>query len=319
MRLAHRSRVPAFGISLLLLVCFATRSFSQGRPEDYPNILLSEHWAIRLPDSLIVADAIILSSSAVAVLAAELGRAYEIRTDARTSIRTLCADVAYSGVAVARLASDGRAAVLDKSRRIVAIDQGAERECEVHQLGVEAGDMVLSAVGAGDGWLLIVATRSGVVWFVRLSARGDKVWRRRLSSLAISGVEAPRLFASAAASAVVLSSMDWPFGWRAVNLDATEHILRSRLAIDEFKQFESGWLGLRTVPLDVGYLQVLAQQSRPGRAFALYDASGELRRVSRVDAVLGVVTADANARLLLMQRRERGAELVMYSWAWSDP
>jgi hypothetical protein len=83
-------------------------------------------------------------------------------------------------------------------------------------------------------------------------------------------------------------------------------------------EIDDRWVGLATLHLDRGFLQVLADRGGERRAFAVYDSTGVLRRVTLVDAFIGFLDSDPASRRLLALRRTDRVELVVYEWAWGS-
>lgn len=70
------------------------------------------------------------------------------------------------------------------------------------------------------------------------------------------------------------------------------------------------------VPLDDGFLQVVADAGSDMRVIIRYDSDLTMVTHRTVDAPLGPLATDVNQRLALIYRRSVHPELVWYSWSW---
>jgi hypothetical protein len=76
------------------------------------------------------------------------------------------------------------------------------------------------------------------------------------------------------------------------------------------------WIGLPIIALDSGYLQTFSDVKSDRRLLVRYAADGRIRRITRLDAPIGVVAADPDHDLLFAVRTVGTAELVRYKWTW---
>lgn len=76
------------------------------------------------------------------------------------------------------------------------------------------------------------------------------------------------------------------------------------------------WASLSTLPLDCGYLQVLADLRSDRRRLLVYDAAGRLLRETEMDVPIGFVSSSPSGRRLVATRHLGTSEIVQYRWRW---
>lgn len=83
-----------------------------------------------------------------------------------------------------------------------------------------------------------------------------------------------------------------------------------------------GWVSLPLIPLDKGYIQVLANLRSDQRLLIRYGIDGEQRATRELDAPVGLLGSLVSQRLIV-GIRDLGSrtEAVMYRWQWrqEDP
>ena len=75
-------------------------------------------------------------------------------------------------------------------------------------------------------------------------------------------------------------------------------------------------VALGTLPLDVGYLQTLADPFTFARVLVTYDGGGSMIRAVVVEAPIGFVASYPTERIVLALRQLEHQEIVAYRWRW---
>ena len=125
--------------------------------------------------------------------------------------------------------------------------------------------------------------------------------------------------ASAVRESVLLTEIAFPF--RTLQIDRTNGIRlladpAAQLTTRERREVLRGWESLKIVPLDRGYVQILADPRSDRRLILVLDALGQIARRVELDVAMGVLDADPHTRMLLAVRNVGRRELVYYRWHW---
>lgn len=146
------------------------------------------------------------------------------------------------------------------------------------------------------------------------AADADRLWKARTTRLAV------------APAGILLASTRWPFSWHYFAAPAAWHFRNARpfasdtlLKADNDSARASTLVALSVLPLDDGFLQVLADPRSDLRVFVLYAQDGARTRVRSVSTAIGPLAADRTRRELLMLRRTDITEVVTYGWRWRSP
>lgn len=313
------------GLLGALLVLIVRTAGSQ----ELPVLTLREIGSTPLPGSVDVTAAVIVGDTAVALVSRSQRAASVHSMPGGRWGKVLCYREWTAPLAVVEL--NGVVTALDSSGflRSQRAELFRSSECQSRRAGLDSGLVIYSAVAVRTGWVLLVRSVDATDWIVRLDTAGNERARWRLTGAARTDVSPARSFLSAAGDSVIISSGDWPFQWTVVGsngldtgphsiMDAPDRQIRDAPDRQIRALVTESWTGLRTVALDDGYLQVIAERSTERRAFVLYDRSRVARRVMMVDAIVGILDADAAAKKLLMLRRTDRLELVLYEWEWGS-
>jgi len=76
---------------------------------------------------------------------------------------------------------------------------------------------------------------------------------------------------------------------------------------------------LPVIPLDVGFVQVVTDLASDHRFFVVFDALGQVVRISPVTAPIGLTRLNRERDRLIGLRRVNGQEIVQYAWRWDRP
>jgi hypothetical protein len=212
----------------------------------------------------------------------------------------------------------------DEDRQLEVVDAGAGQVVSLTREGRVLGRWPLPLSGVGSA----ARTRTG--WFVGVHSP-DKTYRvaavgRRGHSevLQLADSDSYQDYSLVADSARLLVwSMRRGFAVSVVEHGAVSFVFRPD-SIGAYKAVPDDtldalrWVALRPVPLDRGYLQVLADLKSDDRRLILYDRSGREVRRSRLDVAVGPVSSRPDHQTLLMARITNDQELIFYRWHWRE-
>ena len=315
-----RWRCPACDVTVLIETFIVAYALGAGASsmaaQGMPVLTLREVSAIPIPASLDITSGKILNDSTVAFLS-RLQRTVWVLS--RSSAHAVCARDLTSPVALG--VRDGLVAVLDADHRLVSQLPDSKVRCRSQPVALDTSDTVTDAVAVRTGWVLAVRSRDARSWIVRLDADGRELRRSSVTGASGDAFSTSQSLLSTAGDSAIFASTVWPFRWAVVGRAGPAAIQHSPLrsaGSPTARTFPATkeWVGLRTVPLDSGFLQVLAERSGERRAMVLYDRQGRLHRVSEMTAILGVLETVPSSRRLLMLRRTGEPELVLYEWGW---
>jgi hypothetical protein len=77
-------------------------------------------------------------------------------------------------------------------------------------------------------------------------------------------------------------------------------------------------VGLRLVPLDTGFLQVVADLRSDERELVLLNEDGTMRRKLAIAAAMGALASDPDHNVILFARTLNAVDLVFYRWRWRN-
>lgn len=301
---------------LMATICVLT---AYGCREEYRTLTLEAGLAIDLPDSLDISSGEILGDGSLAVISASAHAVLLVPQTVGARPQEVCRQQLKTPLAVG-LVSD-RIAILDSTGTIWTSAESREASCTRESIAISADETPFLAAKVDQGWLLLVSNADAEAWVVSVDSLGQLKARWRVNDGVQAAIAPRRAFLTGLGHSAALASIDWPFQWTeletGVSAPALRHPLDSLIASSS-DSISEGWLGLRVVKLDEGYLQVLADKGSDQRAFVLFDSGGRARRISRVKAIVGVLDTDASNRRMLMLRRTDKLELVLYRWAWGD-
>ena len=126
-------------------------------------------------------------------------------------------------------------------------------------------------------------------------------------------------FDAGSSSAVQVSYLrhpfsSWTFDPATGNLAPVPPIpapLASRLAEDSL-----AWAGLRSLPLDQGFLRTFSHLKSDRRIVAVFDSSHVLLRTLELDVPMAFIASSTEHSRLLAVRYTDRTELVVYEWRW---
>lgn len=168
----------------------------------------------------------------------------------------------------------------------------------------------LSASRCGSVW--VVGRRSpGVSWRLEgLDDSGRKLWTVSDSSTGTSP-DGSRAMVAEAGRGVLVSSMDPPF--RSAHVDCLGRI-GARLQLDpDSVPARRGWIGLRVVEFQGGYLQVIADPRSDRRLLVAFDTRGRALRGRQLNVAFGFLASSPDRKHVIALRRTDVDEVVTYA------
>lgn len=227
--------------------------------------------------------------------------------------------VGESGGSISALDSTGQVFSQRIPQFSTATREFEQTECEERTTALSAGYIILAATRVRSGWVAIARSANARDWILGINDAGEETFRIDAAALRSRSIHPSRAYLTSYGDTVVASSLEWPFNWVLVGPDGDVSTPRSVTLTDDRSLAESvdeRWVGLRTVMLDSGFVQVLAERGTERRALVLFDCTGVARRVSHVEGFIGPLDANPENRRLLMLRRTDELELVVYEWEW---
>lgn len=312
-RRAERFKEPFRAVQL---ACWMILSAYPAAAQRMPDLVLRELVAIPVPGSLDVTSGRILNDSVVVFMSRSQRTVWKVSP---TSWHAVCPLDLRNPVALA--VRDELITVLDADHRLVSPLPESGGRCRSKPLSTDTSNAISDAVAVRTGWIVALRSSDAKTWIVRLDVDGRELRRSRMSGRKGDALSASHSLLSSAGDSAVFSSTVWPFNWTTVGQagpEAAQHAPRLPTSSPLTRKVpaEEDWIGLRTVQLDSGFLQVLAERSGERRVLVLYDRRAQMQRFSEVAVILGVLESIPSTRRLLMARRTSEPELVIYEWGW---
>lgn len=193
--------------------------------------------------------------------------------------------------------------------------------CEIRPLG-KATSAADAVVPSEWGWLELRHRSHGQL-SVRLVGGVNGNW----STLALDptfpgrlGSPADYVFASPRNDGVLITESEYPFRtFRITAFDRIEPLIAPLDGVTPHDRASllDGWKALRVMPLDGGYLQVLADPRSDKRRFVLADSKGRVMRATALDVAIGMLDVNRERHTLIALRNVGTREVVYYRWRWS--
>lgn len=312
-------RIARAGWAMLLLMAIAvsTRLLSA---QVSTALTLREIATFRVPvlppARFDVTSGIMLGDTAVALIARAQGRALLV---SEGSLTLICPETLRAPIAIRARA--GGITALDATHRLVHHRGGSNANCTSRAVGLREDDTILDAVALQSGWLLAVKTADAKSLFVRIDDVGREDARWPAADRSGDALMQSQSLLSAAYDSAISSSTVWPFQWTIIGPAGPSAIQFSppstNLPLGSRPSAASTeWLGLRTVALDNGFLQVIAERSGERRVLVLYDRRGRFVRATELQGAFGLLQSTPNTSRLLALRRTGSTEAVIYEWGW---
>jgi hypothetical protein len=188
---------------------------------------------------------------------------------------------------------------------------------------IGADGSLISAARADDRWLFLLKRSGGDI--VLGTAAGDVVVdltpERDWGDMA--GVESA--WVAVYGEEILLTETQRPY-MVGVYRDATSQrlTLRPPLALIDSLRGENRqpnldtWMSLRTLRLDRGYVQTIADVASDHRVLVRYDERGRVTATRVLAVPIGFAASIIEKRTLIAARRINHVEVVKYRWRWSD-
>jgi hypothetical protein len=199
---------------------------------------------------------------------------------------------------------------------------------EVFRWSPSTGCRILGVLSTTDS--IVTATIAGDDWIVVGVDREERTTLRIMSPVMRArpprSVPVPAWFHSdrgrvwAAGSAVIVSTMEYPFSWRAIDSSNPVATTSGAFGSDTLltnrrdSSAASDLISLAAFKVDSLTLQLLADPRSPLRVWVLYDATGHRVRSTTSRGMIGVLSISSLRREILALRRTDRLELVIYRW-----
>lgn len=279
----------------------------------FAQLLLRETHTHRLPDAFALDGAASTSSGALVLWSSKPGILLLIKKGRQVPID---ASGLSSVVGAAFVAGDSVIEAVDGGRRAVVRVSDAGEVTTTWSLDIPI--TVESAVRGANEWFVGGRTDAGQT---RVYSAVEGSGTRLIHSVDGRRGQNPvrRFHLSAAGADVLLMMTEAPFTTfhlaerGSIRSFAPEaHAPLGALLNDSTRR----WVALRTVPLDRGYLQTIADVRSDKRLMVLYDRQGRVVRHQVLEAPIGFLGAIPSNQKLLAARWVSSAEVVEYQWQW---
>lgn len=223
----------------------------------------------------------------------------------------------------------GQLTVVDgEGRVLVAVH--ALPACDLHPIARLEADSVLLAVFHGDTWV-VGSVSAGTVSLTAVDLGAIPPDARRWPA-SIGFDDLGRSRGVSALEGIVLSMMDRPYSWVALELGGIRglfplrrsarhegNVLAEKCSAAVGRSAEPSWVGLSTLEVGRIYLQTLADERSDWRCLATYSWSGRLQTVTVVNVALGLAAArrTAGGWQVVALRRTNRMEIVIYEVRFS--
>ena len=313
-RTRHRRKITHRLLHLVWVLLLNVGTRPCAAQDAVPRLVLTEVGSTRLPGGLAVASAALGAGDS---WVAWSGRQPGILLRDSARVRRACT---ASEPVAAGFTSNGSVQLVDAASRTIRVLDESGQCVSVHHLSTTAE--VVGGALVGDDWILATVNRFGQSALLRVSASGNE---RNIPVQEHSVAARMRLRLSSLVThrnGVLLSAMRWPFQWDA--LDSLGHVVASGRPFSHDSVL-ADWpraprrvnlVGLTTLDLGEGYLQLIADPRSDLRLLALYAEDGRIARTSVLQTPFGLLAANPSSHTLLALRRSDEVEVVVYHWRW---
>lgn len=209
----------------------------------------------------------------------------------------------------------GTVEVFERERRVVRISR--DGGLEVESIRPPLPEDVLSAVRTALGWWVAGIDRAGALTVSLVHStdpeRHSHVYRT------INSVNPPtRGSLTALGDSVYLGLTAPPHSITRLLPDGERGQQPGGLGPAYDESVNDGLVALGLVPLDRGFMQIMADPSREERELVRYDPTGSEVSRTRLSAPIGLLQSARSCKRVLAVVQGRRAELLLYRWTWTD-
>jgi len=288
-----------------------------------PSLVLEEIRAIDIPRGFELRGAVVTRTQSVLFWSEQSATVvFEqplIRPDQPQIVRMLCPQLLERPIAAAFVAGDSIIEIIEASKKQI-LRTGPEASCR--SVGsIDLNGEMISAVRTEAGWVIGSQTPEEAPRISGISSQGGIRWEIVSDGTVGNPTNVPTASLSRGKDGALLTSIRWPFSWAASDDLGKLGVQRGPVALSPEAPSDplpelSDWGSLPVLPLDNGYLQVLADPASDRRLLILYGPSGRVLRFTEVDVPMGLISSLPEESLLVGLRSTDVIQIVVYRWRW---